>query len=828
MDDDQPSTNHVSPAELSAGHDTLQSAADHVISTPRENRRRKETTLTGVQLIEERERQRKTVEMLDALSAMWPGEGREGQWCLDEQRLYAQGPETTMQRIPAITEDVIIKQHLVALFFRHRYSIFPIIPKRKLYDHIERRDTLCTPLLLYAMYAHASHFSDDHVNNADIYFERAISILDDYMEEPQLSTVAALCLLSLYESPRCEMSRGNLNNQSRSRLYASMACRMCLDLGLHKRYLITDKTSNSDLEVRKRILWSCYCLDKMQNICVGRPWSILSKDIDLDMPLLQPGDDVEEHEVLEYFVTFIKLLQICERTIQTDAICSARSVIRSYDQEQMAYSMDSELLLWLRSLPARLQWTPFPTHPNAVLTQPPPSAMVAHMHLFYNLIELGVLRPYSASSGKTIHQRCSTVATNLTQLTYALAEQPNFILSFSYVADATMAALRVHLLNCSDRNLSFARHSRFMFQRSLRSLKVLYQCRSISHIEQSIQSIGSIIQAADEEATNRAVGYSISKADRVPGALPNGHGPNGAVATNTPNSIVKSSAASGDEQQHQQQVGNFMNEHFTPTVGIDGWRAPPPPPQQQQQQQRQSYPLSLLSVEDAWPPKSPDSNLESLLYKNRLLFPDQPESIFVDERGKQMMAAKSSNLFTDSTATKFNDTQIATLMAQMSNKNSNAPNNDQQNNASWSALGTEATAAEDGSTLLYSLWSQHQQQQQQQQAQQQSQQRQVSDPEQTGQRNQDSRQQSQQASPQQQQPQQQVASSQSFPYQPSYMNIGLGVYASAHQHHTDVIRQHFPDVESRTNPSVRPVILTHHGHVIVASSNGNDMSHSQA
>jgi hypothetical protein len=29
-------------------------------------------------------------------------------------------------------------------------------------------------------------------------------------------------------------------------------------------------------------------------------------------------------------------------------------------------------------------------------------------------------------------------------------------------------------------------------------------------------------------------------------------------------------------------------------------------------------------------------------------------------------------------------------------------------------------------------------------------------------------------------------------YQSSYMNVGLGIYASAHQHHNDVIRQHLP------------------------------------
>jgi hypothetical protein len=40
---------------------------------------------------------------------------------------------------------------------------------------------------------------------------------------------------------------------------------------------------------------------------------------------------------------------------------------------------------------------------------------------------------------------------------------------------------------------------------------------------------------------------------------------------------------------------------------------------------------------------------------------------------------------------------------------------------------------------------------------------------------------------------------------------GLGVYASAQQHHTDVIRQHLPGIKSNH----RPVLLNHHGQVVV-------------
>ncbi|KAG2234210.1 hypothetical protein INT48_006010 [Thamnidium elegans] len=61
--------------------------------------------------------------------------------------------------------------------------------------------------------------------------------------------------------------------------------------------------------------------------------------------------------------------------------------------------------------------------------------------------------------------------------------------------------------------------------------------------------------------------------------------------------------------------------------------------------------------------------------------------------------------------------------------------------------------------------------------------------------------------PQQQQQQQRHYNSFSYPY----TNVGLGIYASAHQHHNDVIRQHLPNSRS--------VSMTHQGQVIVATDN---------
>lgn len=610
------------------------------------NKPRKEPKANGAIQAEEREKQRKTIDTLRALSATWPAEGREGRWGIDETMLYAQESWQRTLNYPQPgrfrgLNEVVVQQHLIALFFRRCYAMFPVIPKRTLYDHLERRGPLCTPLLLYSIYAIAARFCDDNGSSADNYFNRAVSMLDDYLDVPRVSTIAALCLLSLYE-PSTKSAEASRVTPTKSQTYCTLAVQMCLQLGLHKRYLASEQLTSRESELCKRVFWSCYCLDKMHSICAGRPWTLRSSDIDLDMPLLQPGDDVEEHEILEYFVAFIKLLRIGERAVQPDMVWAVRAVVRTYEQEQMASNYENELLLWLRSLPSHLQWTPFPTNPNSVPRQPPRNASVAHLHLFYNFVELAVIRPYSAGNGKALHQRCSTVATNLAQLACSLAEQTSFILSFTFVAKAIMAAVRVHVLNCPDQNHAFARHSRIMFQRSLRSLETLYGHRSIHGVDHFVSSLKKALDAADEnnvalviqDLANGAGGgdpvvpaksESLSRQTYFSCGLITpptiGHAMKG-------NLLNRQTYSSFMRQQQQEQGdtnrgGTFHSgdEQTTTDIifnqGAVDWRTQDLNNNNEPQNQR--YPFDILAMSDPWT-KSDNESMEALLYKGRSIF----------------------------------------------------------------------------------------------------------------------------------------------------------------------------------------------------------------
>ena len=59
--------------------------------------------------------------------------------------------------------------------------------------------------------------------------------------------------------------------------------RMCISLGFHRD--ITDLSlSTFELEMRRRVFWACYNLDRHISIAIGRPFAISDQDIDCPLP----------------------------------------------------------------------------------------------------------------------------------------------------------------------------------------------------------------------------------------------------------------------------------------------------------------------------------------------------------------------------------------------------------------------------------------------------------------------------------------------------------------------------------------------------------------
>ncbi|KAI8641499.1 hypothetical protein BD408DRAFT_388889 [Parasitella parasitica] len=670
-----------------------------------------------------------TTEILNRLNKLWPAEGKEGKWELDPTKLLT--TKLTMSSsdhtfgIEYLPSKSIQHAHIQA-YFKNCYSVFPIIPKRiffKQFDSPIQHYTasyLLSPILLLMIMAHGAQQAQD--DECDTWFQHAKSIvLQQQCNKPKLSTVIALALMSQFQSTR---------NPYPS-MYSAMAFQMCLDLNLMRNYtgemdikndmLYQDETDGgSDLkELQKRVCWGCYTLDKLIHIQTGQPWMLKSKDIDLDMPLLQPGDDVTEHQILETFVCSIKLLQIAERTLHHEQ--QQLPAIRTHAYDQMALTSDNTLLDWLRSLPLHLQWTPALNNSNALTTPTAPSnIMVFHLHILYNIIELCVLKPYVSSTAKSIQTRSAAVATHLVRLVSALTDNhAAWYYNYDFTTYALIESIKFHIGYCSCENFVLARHARFMFQQSMPAMKkLLPMIRTASTLDKITQFAVNLENAISEADTNAATDSVFGQDDIM-----------------TPFVLGSLNARYGDEERQQwSKLEYFANGLITPPTV----------------KSKPSISMSSTMFQHDW--RATPDRLQYTKINNTNT--NNPLEFLHNQHPPQWLPAtavaatkKRSGSTADASTSDLTD--IDALVAQIQ-ENNNSPSSNNSSSSSTAIVGaTVAMVANENENLLYSLLSDR-----------------SSAPNNTSAtiptRNQ----------------------SYSNFVQP-YMNVGLGIYASAHQHHND-------------------------------------------
>lgn len=137
---------------------------------------------------------------------------------------------------------------------------------------------------LHLVYAISGRFLETTGETGDfhseLHCERAIASLDEIIQRHAgLRSIQILTLLSLYNlrSPRGPGAW----------TFCGLAMRQCIELGLHRRTRLKWPLIE---EMRRRVFWTVYCLDRQVSIILGRPFAISDRDIDVELPT-----DVEEN-----------------------------------------------------------------------------------------------------------------------------------------------------------------------------------------------------------------------------------------------------------------------------------------------------------------------------------------------------------------------------------------------------------------------------------------------------------------------------------------------------------------------------------------------------
>lgn len=100
--------------------------------------------------------------------------------------------------------------------------------------------------------------------------------MDVILEQHSLATLQFLVLLGVH-GQRSPYGAGAWSQ-------IRYALSVCIEMGLHrKRTKITSTREARDVEIRRRIFWSCYCLDRATSIVLGRAFAISDRDINVEV-----------------------------------------------------------------------------------------------------------------------------------------------------------------------------------------------------------------------------------------------------------------------------------------------------------------------------------------------------------------------------------------------------------------------------------------------------------------------------------------------------------------------------------------------------------------
>ncbi|KAI8969172.1 fungal-specific transcription factor domain-containing protein [Mycotypha africana] len=237
--------------------------------------------------------------------------------------------------------------------------------------------------------------------------EKALNLLGIVHKRSMISTVQALMILGMFASYNCKD-----DEQTSHWFLTGMAIRTAQDLGLHRdcsKWCIPEY----EKELRRRIWYAAYMMDRWVSAELGRPLSILDHEFDVQLPSpyeldYQPIADFPEDStpslILETqaalkerrpiyiaFTNLLTLTQIFGEVLHTFYLTDKAKEDR-YNDVELLNLYDERLAQWKSALPVELQFDVNRLHESKQLNPAQISASIVNM--IYGSILLLLFRPY--------------------------------------------------------------------------------------------------------------------------------------------------------------------------------------------------------------------------------------------------------------------------------------------------------------------------------------------------------------------------------------------------------------------------------------------------
>ncbi|OZJ03243.1 hypothetical protein BZG36_03451 [Bifiguratus adelaidae] len=357
------------------------------------------------------------------------------------------------------------------------------------------------------------------VTLAKLFYHRAMEGYIRDFGRPKLAIVQGYLVLAMYFEVNGD------GDDSRQWFATGAAIRVAQDIGLHKN-CSNWKIAKSEIELRKRIWYACYIMDRWMGALMGRPLAILERNFDVDMPemfeteefIFDPENPMHpkpatkedlQPQLFDHFIQMIKLADVMGRIINGLYETKAKTYrlaeqVDTPDPQHLeevhaiVHMLDRKLTQWKLSLNESLQF-----EVNGSKAPGNISPFAGSLQVCYYTVLLLLHRPFIAPNYEGAESNafqalyiCTNAATNILEIFQHEGEHEFLCYSESLLIYTLFQSGLVHLHNANGQHaylnhfgklnlkrcLAVLERKRFwgMAQRSLDVLKMLIALKDIN------------------------------------------------------------------------------------------------------------------------------------------------------------------------------------------------------------------------------------------------------------------------------------------------------------------------------------------------------------
>lgn len=402
--------------------------------------------------------------------------------------------------------DPELGMHLLSLHWNRQHHSFLITYRPAFMRDMATGGPYFSKLLLNAIYFGASKFSTrpevrrdpDDVRTAGWTFrQRVKELLGSALDRSEITTIQALLVMtsSLFALG---------DERSAAWLYAGTAFRMIIDLGMHVDATMLSnmrRLSDEDIEIRRRVFWGAFVVDKIQSLYQGRPASLQDFDTKVSLTFLDHYEELEHWQPFAYTdvqsypgspaYSVSTFTELCKLSLILNSILnkvySERSSNRS-PQELLSTlnALDTHLKDWYNALPEHLRFG----NPATPITPPP---HVLSLLALYNVLLILLHRPFVAEG-------------------HLHTTDPSIAIS-SFTTCTAAAARIIHILKAYDQAFSI-RHAPYLISYATYVAATIY-VRVAAQREGGSRAHANLWTCLDIFQKNQETNWAVRRAKNV-------------------------------------------------------------------------------------------------------------------------------------------------------------------------------------------------------------------------------------------------------------------------------------------------------------------------